>query len=412
MRLTLWYTATRLAGLALFVWPEAVLLREPMKWLVDLDRHGLARGLPEYPWPAALLTYLPLGLGVPTILHYFAAVVLFLLLLDALAVWLLWRAGGRGESRGLWLWLFLFPALGPLMVTRFDIVPAVICVMALLALAARRSTGAGALLALGAGLKLWPALGLPAMLLQVGRDERVRVGTGFVACGLALSVATVAFAGLGRLWSPLVLQAERGLQIEAFAALPFLWLRFLSGDPAWVVQPSELCNCHELVGPGVGPMLAVAGFGTFAAFGGVLTLHVRALASPPALRPAGLAAVLLALTLIAWLATARVFSPQYMIWLAAPLAVLGVLPGSLLSRGELSLFLAACLLTHLVFPLGYEVLVAPPHFLQGPVLAVATLRDAIVIVLGVRLAVRAWRTTGPIPALKASQSHPSRAPSS
>src|SRR5689334_4038208 len=73
--------------------PEAVVLREPTKWLVDLERLGTGKALPEYPWLAVQLVNLPLQLGVPTILHYYAAVVAFFLAVDAGVARLLWRVG-------------------------------------------------------------------------------------------------------------------------------------------------------------------------------------------------------------------------------------------------------------------------------------------------------------------------------
>jgi hypothetical protein len=393
MRALLWYMATRLVGLAPLLWPEAVVLREPTKWLVDLERLGTGKALPEYPWLAVQLVNLPLQLGVPTILHYYAAVVAFFLAVDAGVARLLWRVGEKRMSRGLWLWLLAFPALGPLMASRFDVVPAALCTCALLALFRERPASAGALVSLGAGVKLWPALGLPALLIPGSQADRGRVLVGFAVVAVVLLGATLAAGGEARVWSPLVLQASRGLQIEAFPALPFLWLRHLAAATPWVVQGNEACNCHEISGPGVTQAVAIAGFATFVAAAGVLTIHVRAFFAPPEARTSALAALLTTVLIIAWVATARVFSPQYMIWLSAPLAVLGVLTGNRLARLDLALFIAACFLTHVVFPLGYDALVWEGHFLQGGVLLILTLRDALVVTLGVRLAVQAWRAS-------------------
>jgi Glycosyltransferase family 87 len=395
MRALAWYIGTRVLGLLPFLWPEAVLLREPTKWLVDLDRLGPLRALPEYPWPTALLAYLPMALGIPTIVHYYAAVVLFALGLDALVAWGLWRAGGRTLSRGLWLWLLLFPALGPLVVTRLDLVPAALAAASLIALSRQRAAGSGALAALGAGFKLWPALALPGLLLAGEHRQRARVLLGFALCAAALAAVTLAAAGGERLGSPLRVQSERGLQIEAFAALPFLWARFLASGAPWDVAHQALCNCDEISGPAIAGAMAAARLAALAAAAALAALYVRALRAPPAARGAATAALLTALALLAWLVTSRVFSPQYLLWLAAPLAVLGVLPGAALEPADVALFVLACLLSHLVFPIGYEALLVERHFLQGPVLSVLTARDALLVALGVRLAARGWRMTAP-----------------
>lgn len=375
------------------MWPEAVLLLEPRRWLIELDAFGPQNALVEYPWPAAALADLPLRLGIPTAMHYYASVALFMLAVDALFAWLLWRAAGRRASRGLWLWLLVFPALGPVAVTRFDMVPAVLAGAALLALASARPATAGVLASLGAGYKLWPAVGFAALLVPGTGAARARVLAGIGASLAGLALATVMAAGWTRLWSPLALQVERGLQLEAFGALPLLWARYLDGGARWAVRYQDICNCQELFGPGVALALALALPAMLIAAALVVALHVRAFAAPAVARSAALAALITVLSLLAWLLTARVFSPQYMLWLAAPLAVLGVLPGATLERLDIALFIGATALTHLVYPLGYEAVLVERHPLQLGFLLVITLRDALIVALGARLAMQAWRLT-------------------
>ena len=371
-----------------------MLLADPTNWLIELDARGPASAFPEYPWPAVALLDLPVRLEVPTVLHYYAIIVCFMLAVDALFAWLLWRSAGARMSRGLWLWLAVFPALGPLMVTRYDIVPAALAGSALLALAAARPATAGALASLGAGLKLWPAAGFAALLVPGARKSRARVLVGTFCVLVALALATVAAAGWGRLWSPFALQSQRGLQLEAIVALPLLWARYLDADGRWTVRQDDvLCKCHELYGPGVDVALQLTLPALLIAAAFVALLHLRAFAAPPAARTCAVAALLTALSLLAWLVTARVFSPQYMIWLAAPLAVLGTLPGAPLARLDLALVAAAALLTHLIYPLGYEAVLVERHPLQAIFLVIATLRDALLVALGVRLAMQTWRLT-------------------
>ncbi len=65
-------------------------------------------------------------------------------------------------------WLWFVPAIGPMAYFRFDLVPAMLAGAAVLA-AARRPAWSGALTAIGARLKLWPALMLPSFLLRRAR---------------------------------------------------------------------------------------------------------------------------------------------------------------------------------------------------------------------------------------------------
>ena len=388
-----WYALTRVMTL-LTMLVEPAVLADPTKWLIELDRVGPAAAFAEYPWPSVALMHLPMRLGIPTILHYYAAVVLFMLGVDALVAWLLWRAAGSRISAGLRLWLLFVPALGPIVFARFDLVPAALTAAALLALAAPRAASAGALTALGAGFKLWPAASLPALLVPLDSARRLKALAGFAAVGALIGLATVAAAGWSRLWSPLTAQAERGLQLEAFPALPLLWARFFDATGAWSVRYAA-CKCHEIFGPGVHTALQV---GTYClVIGGLalLVLHVRAFGAPAERRTPAVSALLTALVVLVWLVGGRVFSPQYVIWLAAPIAVLGVLPGRPLPALDVGLFVVASLLTHIVFPFGYGPLINEPDGFQATVLAAMTARDILLLVVAARLAPRLWRATAP-----------------
>jgi len=388
-----WYALTRVMTLLMMLLEPAV-LADPMKWLIELDRVGPAVAFPEYPWPSVALMHLPMRLGIPTILHYYAAVVLFMLGVDALVAWLLWRAAGSRMSAGLRLWLLFVPALGPIVFARFDLVPAALTAAALLALATPRAATAGALTALGASFKLWPAASLPALLVPLDRARRWKTVAALTGVAAGLAAATAAAAGWSRLWSPLAAQAERGLQLEAFPALPLLWARFFDATGAWSVRYAA-CKCHEIFGPGVHSALQV---GTYSlVIGGLvlIALHVRAFGASAERRTPAVSALLTALVVMVWLFGGRVFSPQYVIWLAAPVAVLGVLPGQPRPALEVGLFVIASLLTHVVFPFGYGPLINPPDGFQATVLAAMTLRDLLLVVLAARLALRLWRATAP-----------------
>src|SRR5260221_10999409 len=246
-------------------------------------------------------------------MNYIEVVVFFMLGVDAMFAWLRGRDAGCRLSRGLWLWLAVFPALGPLMVTRYDIVPAALAGSALLALAAARPATAGALASLGAGLKLWPAAGFAALLVPGERKSRAWVLAGLLSLLVALALASAAAAGWARLWSPFSLQGKRGLQLEAFGALPLLWARYLSVDGGWTVRQEEgVCKCHQLYGPGVDGAVQLTFPALLIAAAFVALPHLRAFAPPAAARTAAVAALLTSLWLVARAVTARAFRPQNM----------------------------------------------------------------------------------------------------
>ena len=134
--------------------------------------------------------------------------------------------------------LFVF-LVGPLSYVRFDMIPAVLAGGALLA-ARTRPWVAGALTGLGAAIKLWPALLIPALLAD--KERRKPTAIGFVVVGFGLALISLVTGGLTRLFSPLTWQSGRGLQIES------IW-----ADPADAAAdgPSRAVGGRDLPLPGV-----------------------------------------------------------------------------------------------------------------------------------------------------------------
>ena len=343
-----------------------------------LEHLGPIQGLWEYPWPAAFLLDVGFKLGARTWPTYGVVWVGAMLALDATFAWLLWRFGPR---QGFYLWMLILPALGPLMLASFDLVPAVLTGAALLALGASRPGLAGAAASLGAAIKLWPAAVLPALLLPGERRARTSVLRGFLVTAAALIGLTLLAAGALRLVSPLIWQERRGLQIEAFAALPLLWARAFDAS-AWTLRIAE-SNSYEIQGPGVDLALRLAAAAMIAGVGALAALYWRLYRAPASARAPQTAAALTALIVLVLVCTNKVFSPQYLVWLAPPLAMLG----ASLSRRDFWIFIAACALTQVVYPFGYARLVLGGVW---PLIAL-TLRDALVILLGARLARALWR---------------------
>jgi hypothetical protein len=383
-----WYLASRAVCLLLLV-PESAVLSDITYFARVLAETGAAGALPEYPWPAVALLDLPRLAGAAQGAPYHLALLGLFAAIDAAFAGCLWRAGGRRMTRGMVLWIALGPLLGPLVLARFDTLAGAALALALLALASRPAA-AGALVALGAGIKLFPVLGLPALLLPGGWGRRAAVAAGAAAAGLGLAAWTVHAAGWERLWAPLGFQGQRGLHVEAFAALPFLWARHLGlGD--WESRLGA-CRCYELHGPGIDLALQGASVGLALGALGLGLLFWRAARAGTTARTPALAARLTILALVLFIATNKVFSPQYLVWLAAPLAVLALLPGGGLARADLALLLGACAATHVIFPLNYAAL-SQVESSRAWVLLLLAARDAALVALGARLAAQVWRAT-------------------
>ncbi|HEX9395729.1 MAG TPA: glycosyltransferase 87 family protein [Burkholderiales bacterium] len=384
-----WYLASRALCLLLLV-PESGVLSDITYFGRVLAPASPSGALPEYPWPAVALLELPRQLGATEGAPYHLALIGLFVAIDAAFAACLWRAGGRRMTRAMVLWLAVGPLLGPLVLTRFDTLAAALSALALLSLGAARPGAAGVAAAFGCGIKLFPAVGLPALLIPGGLRARVAAVLGAAITGTALAAVSAAAGGVERLWSPFAFQAGRGLHVEAFAALPFLWARHFAAG-GWESRLGE-CRCYELHGPGVDLAMQLAAAALALGAIGLAALYWRALRAHPAARNAALAARLTVIGLILFIATNKVFSPQYLIWLAAPLAVLALLAEDGLPRADFTLLLAACALTHVVFPLNYGTL-AHVEQSRAWILTVLLARDAALIALGARLAVRAWRDT-------------------
>lgn len=105
----------------------------------------------------------------------------------------------------------------PLILARFDLVPALLVLAAVLARDRARSATWSLLLSLGAAVKAFPLLLYPALL----RGER-RVGRVAVAGAIPLVLCAVAVVAIGdEFGSAISYHTDRALQVEALAASPF-----------------------------------------------------------------------------------------------------------------------------------------------------------------------------------------------
>jgi hypothetical protein len=269
---------------------------------------------------------------------YLTAFASVLILVDGLFLAFLLRVNRRGSQATL-LWLLGPLLIGPLFLERFDLVAAALAASGL-ELLRRRPAVSAALLTSAAAIKLWPAVLLGLFLPYPDRLRRGAMTA--TACALGIVAVSAATGVLPAFWSAFVQQRDRGLQVEAVAAVPFLLAQahpaFLHGS--WEVTATG----GELVA------LAVSVLGLLAAAGLLLRwrqLGVRGLPVDPALAGTTLTAVILVCD--------KALSPQYMIWMLACLAVASL--QSFRNRTAITaMTLTACLLTQLVYPLQYTAL--------------------------------------------------------
>jgi hypothetical protein len=250
---------------------------------------------------------------------------------------------------------------GSLILSRFDLWPALLATAALAALLEDRHRLGWALLGAAVAAKLWPAVLVPPALVWSVRRGRPRAP---IVGAAVLAVVVLPFAVLAPhgVWASVSGQASRPLQIESLGAAVL----------ATVGHPHIVDSHGSQNIAGYGGVAAFFGAAQVAALVALWVAFARGPATAARLTRYSAACV------CAFVAFGKVLSPQYLLWL---------IPLVPLVRGRrglvaTALLTVACLLTQVWFPERYFDYAL--HFrLAGVVLA----RDLVLVALA---AVLAW----------------------
>jgi uncharacterized membrane protein len=330
------------------------------EWLPTIESGALPTDdMWQYPPAAAFFFAIGLWGSNPQV-----ALLVGILATDALLTAVLYR---HSRLSG-WFWVAAGVLIGPVLVFRFDVVPALFAALAVLA--AGRPVRVGVWAALGAAAKVWPVL----LLAILPRREFLRGAAAFVATSLVvLAGCAVVFVDLGGF---LTGQRDRGLQVESVAALPFM----VANAAGLEVEISYRYGAMEVASAGTGLAAAALTIGLLTVMAwlgwcwwrGVLATHP----------PADVAFTVVLASVI----FSRVFSPQYSVWL---LALGSICVAASRSRMLLPVMLvaAAAVPAQVVYPMGYG------EFLSGNWFYVAAqvLRVGLVVAAGVIAVVRISR---------------------
>jgi hypothetical protein len=383
---------SRAIMLLLLALPQQTVVNDVLYYLANLEPLSsggdLGTVLDEYPFPVIALLGLPWLVSGGAALVYAVLFVALMLAVDAAFTVLLYRRAGRAQDAAVTLWLASAPLMGPLAVTRFDIVPGVLAGAAVLVLASHPRTAA-VLVAVGAALKLWPAILLPA--LAAPARTRWRVVVAAVVSGLVIVAASIGVGGLDRLLSPLTWQGDRGLQIESIAALPLMVLWSVAHDP-WVVDFTRFIT-SEVAGPGDRPLIVAATIATAAAVGFMAVLWVRAWLRGRTV-DAETVGWLMLTSIGLLIVTNKVFSPQYLLWLSpVAIAMVSVAPRRDTGiRRFTVLLLLVGVLTQLIYPTLY-LWISEIYWANPLGVALLAVRDVALVGFVVYTARRAWADT-------------------
>ncbi|MDP2711131.1 MAG: glycosyltransferase family 87 protein [Solirubrobacteraceae bacterium] len=270
--------------------------------------------------------------------------------------------GGRDGLTVAWLLVLTPVVIGASVRTHFDPLPIAIALAGLLAFARERNDVGFLLLGLGTMTKLFPGLlAVLAVVWLLGRGQpraALRGGAIFVAVVVAISLP---LAGSGYVDS-FAFHLERPVQIESSAA-SVLFALGGSQVTGTNLRPDRF-KSNGLDGGHADTVEAIFAVLLIAALAAIALLAARR-RDARQLVLCGFAA------LLAFVALGKVFSPQYVIWLA-PFAAIAWVWGQ---RTVAALTAAAIVLTHVEFPSRYFDLINVDH---GVVALVAT-RNALLL---------------------------------
>lgn len=235
-------------------------------------------------------------------------------------------------------------ALGPFVLTRFDLYAAAVTLAAIAAILHRRDRLGAVLLGVAIATKIYPAVLLPLVVARVWRrDGRAAALRGLAltvgaALALYLPFAVLAPEGVARsVWR----QVGRPLQIESLGSGVLLAFHNLAGMPLGWASSAGSQNLTGAVAGAASAVTTAVGVATLA----LVWVRFARGDTESAARFAQASAA----ATVAFVAFGKVVSPQFLIWL---LAVVVLVPGR---RGALAtvLLLTACLLTRFWFPGSY-----------------------------------------------------------
>jgi hypothetical protein len=272
-----------------------------------------------------------------------------------------------------WWWMLFLVAVGPIALGRIDAITVPVAMVAVMLIADHPKWG-GALLAIGAWIKIWPAGVLLAALVAL-RTRSTVLGSAVVVTMLVVA-AGLALGGASALLTPITEQTGRGLQVESLVSTVWLWaaaagewasrVYYDQGILTWQVFGEGSQLAADLMTPVLAlVVLVIVSLGLVAMRRGA---HDVELFPPLAL------AVVMALITVN-----KVGSPQFATWIAVPI-VLGLAWqrwGGISFRVPAVMALVTAALTQIVYPVLYASLLS----LDPLMLTVLSARNLLYVAL-------------------------------
>ncbi|MCP3097541.1 DUF2029 domain-containing protein [Myxococcus sp. K15C18031901] len=280
----------------------------------------------EYP-PYALLWFVPAAWLRSTQWEFVPVFGLQLAVMDAFIKWVLLVEGARRWGR---TWRSFVPCVAYSLTSwaaalyylkRYDLIPAALTMVALLALARRRDTLAGLALAVGVVTKLYPVVLVPlAVMVCWKRGTLARL-----LVGLTLGVAPLLpLSAVWPWWGFATFHVDRGLQVESLGA-SLLWAAHQLGlvqGVLWIHAPAA----YELHGVAAAGVRAVSRWLWVVGSLGMAAVGMWSVRRRPPEQVEDLARLVLG-PLVVFIILNPVLSPQFLTWVMGA-AALALLSGS------------------------------------------------------------------------------------
>ena len=351
----------------LFLFITLVLPYPEGKWLKgDVDLYnfwakGLVKGI--FPIDDSMWQYPPLAgvvFAIPQWLfgNALTGFIVFMIFIDLLILITLLMTGlnrfkfnssatSLHGLSGAWFWVLWPILMGPLALTRFDVVPTLFALLALIALSNKkvRPFLSGFLLSIGALVKLWP------MLLLVVYPKKVikKVSTSFVSTSVMVILFMSTWSvGFNNFFNN---QTSRGLQVESIAATPFVLAKLFGANVEYPFRYGSL-EVQAAFANEIGFLLNLF---TLIVFIILFILNYQNKLNNLNLFDKALVIVMISIAL------SRVFSPQFWVWLGG-LAALALINKETKLKKVIVLLSISAFLTQLLYPGQYVQLLSGEFF--------------------------------------------------
>jgi hypothetical protein len=351
----------------LFLFITLVLPYPEGKWLKgDVDLYnfwakGLVKGIfPiddqmwQYPPLAGVVFAIPQWLFGNALTGFIIFMIIFdLLILITLLITGLNRFKLNSSSTsinglsGAWFWILWPILMGPLVLTRFDLVPTFFALLALIVLSNRkiRPYLSGFLLGIGALVKLWPMLLFVIYPKNTIKKASTSFASTLVLVILFMSTWSVGFTNF------LNNQTSRGLQVESIAATPFVLAKLFGANVEYPFRYGSL-EVQAIYANQIGFLLNLF---TLIVFMTLFILNYQNKLNNLNLFDKALVIVIISIAL------SRVFSPQFWVWIGG-LAALALINKETKLKKVIVLLSISAFITQLIYPGQYVQLLSGDVF--------------------------------------------------